>query len=409
MTRSMLAGLAGTLANQMYIDVLANNIANVNTIGFREGRVTFRDMYYQTLSGGRGGGQVGLGGANPLQIGSGVAIGQIQTIHTQGSLRYTGAPLDAALEGEGMFVLSSGGNSRLYTRDGSFVLDDTQTLVSGTSGLYVLGWSAQNGVINEAVAPGILTFPIGQVRPGRATSQVQLTGNLDATLPVGTVRTATIAVYDSLGSTHQVTLTFTKTATPNEWAVRADSEGSQAAGTITFRADNGGVASGGTLEFHLTLSNGAASPLDFLIDMQNLTQLAQSGTTVRVQSQDGTPSATLTGISIVDGGDIQGEFSDGHVEVLGRLAVANFTNVGGLQRLGNNLYQEGANSGQVDIGAAGTGGRGMIRARQLELSNVDLTRSFVEVMAAQRGFQASTRVIAAANQLLEEVMQLNLR
>lgn len=407
MNRSLLAGLSGTLTNQMYIDVVANNIANANTVGFREGRVTFQDAFYQTLSGGRAGSQAGLGGVNPAQIGSGAAMGQIQTIHTQGSMRYSGFPLDAALEGQGMFVLGTAAGGELYTRDGSFALDDSRTLVCGSNGMPVLGWMAQNGEVNAVGEPAAMTFPIGQVRPGRATTTAAVTGNLDAGLATGGVSTASIAVYDSLGLPHEVNLTFTRSATANEWSVTATAGASSATGTVTFDGDDGSVASGGSLTLNMALSSGATTPQAVQVDLSGVTQLAQPGSDVRVASQDGTPSSTLSAVSILDGGNVQGEFSDGHVETLGCLAVAAFGNVGGLMRVGNNLYQMGANTGQIDLGPAGVSGRGEIRARQLEMSNVDLTRSFVEVMTAQRGFQASTRVISAANRLLDDVMQLN--
>lgn len=408
MNRALLAGLSGTLANQTYMDVLGNNIANAGTIGFKEGRVNFQDAFYETISGGRAGTVGGLGGMNPSQVGSGTTVGQIQTIQTQGPTSYSGAPLDAAIEGEGMFILGGAADARFFTRDGSFILDDTRTLISGSSGLQVMGWMAQGGQVSASGEPTALTFPIGQVSPGRQTTSVVIGGNLDASLPAATVRTTTISVYDSLGLSHQVTLEFTKTNTANEWTCQASCEGSTVATTTTFRPENGSLASGGPLAFALALNNGAATPLNFTLDLAKVTQLSQTGSNVVAMSQDGTPSATLSGVSVLEGGQLQGEFSDGHVEVLGQLAVASFANVGGLMRVGNNLYQPGASSGQMDIGAAGTSGRGQIRARRLEMSNVDLTKSFVEIMTAQRGFQASTRVISAANRMLDDVMQLNL-
>ena len=407
MNRALLAGLSGTLANQTYMDVLGNNIANANTVGFKEGRVTFQDAYYQTIRGGGSGSETGLGGTDPAQIGSGTTVGQIQTLHTQGSMRYSGATLDAAIEGGGMFVLSDGSGGQYYTRDGSFTMDSSHTLIAGSNGMRVLGWKAQNGAVNTDGQPGALTFPIGQVEPGQVTKGVEIGGNLDAGLDTDDTRTTTISVYDSLGMTHAVALTFTKSATANEWGVDASCDGTTVSDTVTFDPADGSIASGNTLAFSLAVTNGAATPLDFSLNLDALTQLNQAGSNPLALSQDGTPSSTLSSVTILDGGDLQGEYSDGHVAVLGRIAVASFANEGGLIRLGNNLYQEGANTGVVDLGAAGTSGRGQVRAQQLEMSNVDLTRSFVEIMTAQRGFQASTRVIAAANSMLDDVMQLN--
>lgn len=407
MNRALLAGLSGTLSNQAYMDVLSNNIANANTVGFREGRLGFTDAFYQTLSGGQAGAQPGLGGVNPSQIGSGSRVGQIQVNQSQGSLSNTGNALDAAIEGQGMFVLGNEGDGCFFTRDGSFSLDNNHVLVAGGSGLHVLGWRAQGGVVTASGDPAELQFPLGQVSPGSQTAHVTMGGNLDASLAVAETRTATIAVYDSLGTSHQLTLTFAKTAA-NAWSCQAASEGSTATGALTFNPADGRVASGGTLSFSLATTTGAASPVALQIELGGVTQLTQTGSSVLARLQDGTPSSTLTAVTLLDGGEVQGAYSDGHVGVLGRVATASFANEGGLQHVGNNLYQPGAATGQIDVGAAGTSGRGQIRAAQLEMSNVDLTRSFVEVMMAQRGFQASTRVISAANRMLDDVMQLNI-
>lgn len=408
MNRALIAGLSGTLANQAYIDVLANNIANAQTTGFKEGRLTFLDAFYQTLSGGRAGSDLGIGGSNPSQVGSGTAVGQVQAVQSQGSMRTTGGALDAAIEGQGMFLLGNASDGRFYTRDGSFILDNNRTLVAGGSGLRVMGWTADNGTVSASGDPGAMTFPIGQVRAGSLTENVGFGGNLDAGLASGENRSATVSVYDSLGLSHQLTLTFTRSATAGQWACQAACEGSTASGTLTFDPSNGELTSGGSLDFSLAVTNGADSPLALSLDLNSITQLSQSGSNVQALSQDGTPSSTLSSVSLLDGGDVQGEYSDGHVEVLGRVAMASFANAGGLVHVGSNLYQPGAASGQIDIGSAGTSGRGQMRTRQLEMSNVDLTRSFVEVMTAQRGFQASTRVISAANRMLDDVMQLNL-
>ncbi len=407
MNRALLAGLSGTLANQSFMDVVGNNVANANTIAYKEQRITFQDAFYQTLQGGRAGTAQGLGGLNPMQIGSGTQIGQVQTIHTQGAMRYSGAPLDAAIEGNGMFVLSDGHN-QVFTRDGSFLLDDTLTLVSGSTGLKVMGWSAVNGVVNPTGQPGTLSFPIGSITNGVSTSLAELTGNLDSGLAVGDTQMATVAVYDSLGNLHNVTLTFTKTANLNEWQCTAQIGATTVTTTLTFNGATGALVGGSPLSVSAPVATGAASPLNFDLDLSQMTQVHQAGSNVIVRSQDGRPAATLAGVSIMDGGDVVGEFSNGHVEILGKLAVASFSNVGGLVHIGNNMFQEGAASGQLDIGAAGSGGRGDIRPRRLEMANVDLTRSFVEMMTAQRGFQASTRVISAANRMLDEVMQLNI-
>ncbi|MGD9498097.1 MAG: flagellar hook protein FlgE [Armatimonadota bacterium] len=403
MNRALFAGLSGTIAFQERLDVVGNNIANSNTVAYKEARCTFEDTLYQTLAGGRSGGELGIGGSNPMQIGSGVSLGNVIVQHTQGALERTGQPLDAAIEGEGMFVLSDG-QGTWFSRAGAFMLDDTNTLISTGTGYQVLGWMATDGAVDASGPASPLRFPISTLTPPQETSSATVAGNLNATASAGSTVTATISVYDTLGTAHQVELVFTKTANVNEWVCEATCGSSTASTTMTFAGD-GSLTAGGTLPLDIALTNGANTPLSVQIELGDVTNLAQAHS-VAVRSQNGRPAASLVSVEIADGGYVQGHYSDGRSLTLAQVALAGFTNPGGLRHVGANLYAEDAASGRPLIGPADSGGRGSVVAGSLEVSNVDLTRAFVDMITTQRGFQASTRVIATANELLDDVVRL---
>ncbi len=403
MNRALFAGLSGTVAFQSRLDVVGNNIANSNTVGYKEGRVTFQDALYETLEGGRSGQTAGTGGSNPIQIGSGVTLGGVSVQHEQGSLERTGQPLDAAISGPGMLMVSDAETS-LYTRDGSFTLDDTNTLVADASGLRVMGWMASDGAIETSGPVSELSFDIGELAPAEPTSSATVAGNLNSEASVGESFSSTISIYDSLGEMHQVEVIFTAAADPGVWECEVVS-GANAANVSMQFDSTGGLLSGDTVTIDVAHTNGAESPQQVEIDLGSLTGFAQRTSAV-VESQDGRPPASLVTVAMSDSGIIQGEYSDGRTRALAQVAMASFTNPGGLSRVGGNLYSEAPASGAASVGAADTGGRGGIVARSLEMSNVDLTQSFVDMISTQRGFQASTRVIATANDMLEDVVRL---
>ena len=308
MNRALFAGLSGTIAFQNRLDVVASNLANVTTNGYKQGRVTFQDALYQTLRAGRAGADVGLGGLNPMQIGSGVSLASIQVQHDQGSLQRTGQPLDAAVEGAGMFVLSDG-TGIFYTRDGAFALDNNNTLVSASTGYKVQGWMGVGGVVDPSGPTSNLVFELGELWPPTATGNATVVGNLDATAADGTDIETTISVYDSLGEVHQITVTFTKTATVNEWTCEATFGADTESTTLTFDA-NGGLTGTESVALDMTLTNGATSPLSVAVALGEVTQLSHSSS-VAVLSQDGRPTASLISLTTGENGVIEGRFSDG--------------------------------------------------------------------------------------------------
>lgn len=401
MNRALFAGLSGTMNNQIRLDVIGNNLANSGTIGYKSSRASFQDAFYQTLSNGAPATE-NSGGQNPVQVGSGNGLGTIQTLHTQGSLESTGQPLDCAVEGEGMFILSSGG-SEVYTRDGLFTLDDTNTLVSASSGMRVQGWMKENGAINTTAAAGDMQFTLGGLADAQATESVSMDGNLSSAASVGDSVVTSIQVYDSLGASHNLEVTMTR-AGANSYDIEVACEGDTASATLSFDGD-GKLTAGSPVALSFAPGGGATGPQVVSVDFSGVTQLANASDATAVR-QDGSPPASLVEVSMQAGGLIQGTYSDGHQTTLGQIALASFANVRGLERIGNNLYGASGAAGHIDIGPSNTGGRGKIVAQSLEHSNVDMTEAFVDMISTQRAFQASTRVISNADELLEEVMRL---
>lgn len=416
MMKALFAAIAGLQNHITYMDVVGNNIANVNTQGFKASRVTFQDMLTQTISGASAP-TANRGGTNPQQVGLGMKIGGVDVLHTQGSLQATGRSTDFAIQGSGFFIMRDGART-FYTRDGAFDVAVTGELVNPTNGFKVQGWQADtNGVTNIDAPLTSIVIPMGQSIAAQETTQVTLQGNLDSEALTGESFSTTIDVYDSLGAAHPVTITYTKTATANEWSVAAsgaDLQGAPIAGnpaTVVFNAQGRMTtpAAGTPLAFPLVLTaaaaNGATANINVDMDVDALTQFAGPGT-IAPTFNNGFSAGALESFSVGPGGDITGIFSNGTTRPLGQIAMAQFTNPAGLQRAGSNLFEATSNSGVPGIGTPGTGGRGSVGAGVLEGSNTDLAREFTNVVIAQRGFQASSRIISTADQMLEGLVNL---
>jgi flagellar hook protein FlgE len=405
MLRSLFTAISGLTNHQTRLDVIGNNIANVNTTGYKTGRAMFQDMMSQTLSGASPS-QTTRGGTNPRQVGLGVNLAALDTLHTQGALQSTGVMTDVAIQGDGFFVLNDSGRN-LYTRDGSFGLDENGVLVDPATGLQVQGWTAVNGVLDTTQPVGNLTIPLAARMEARASTLASINGNLDSASAIGSTYTNTFIVYDSLGESHGVTITYTHSAV-NTWDWQASGPGIAAAGLVnqgqlTFDVNGALLAQTGDVE--ITLANGATTPLVVMPDFAGVTQLA-SPNTVTLFGQDGYAPGTLTTFNIANSGVINGIFDNGIIQVLGQLALGRFTNPGGLMKEGGNCYSESANSGVVQIGTANTGARGSIEAGNLEMSNVNLAMEFSDMIITQRGFQANSRVITTSDEMLQELMNL---
>ncbi|HEY3083484.1 MAG TPA: flagellar hook protein FlgE [Chloroflexota bacterium] len=415
MIRSMFAAVQSLRNHQTFMDVVANNIANVNTTGFKSGRIDFQDVLNQTLRGAVAPSST-RGGVNPIQVGLGVGIAGIDNFQTQGDLQSTGRVTDLAIQGDGYFQLSDG-QQIIYSRDGSFDVGADGKIVSPSTGLKVQGWQADEaGVVDTGQPITDITVPFGRMSPPLPTTQASIAGNLDNRVASGTAVTSVMKVFDSLGSPHNITLRFVK-AQGNSWDWDATTTDTAildanplAAGTVTF--DDAGLAQSdpalpeGTL--NLTFDNGAApaqGATAISIEMDNLTGFAQQST-VNVDDQNGHEAGALTSFTIGPDGSVQGIFSNGFNQTLGRISLARFKNPGGLTRSGSNAFQLSVNSGLPIIGAPGDTGLGTVNSGTLEMSNANLAQQFTDMIRAQRGFQANSRMITTSDEMLQELIQL---
>jgi len=406
MMRSLFSGVSGLLVHQTRMDVIGNNIANVNTVGYKTSRVTFQDMLYQTLRAATAP-SMDRGGTNPRQVGLGVQLGTIDVIHSPGNLQPTGVATDLAIRGNGFFILMDG-SQQYYTRAGVFDFDQEGWLVSKASGMRVAGWNADpvSGVVDTNKPLEEIRIALDQTLPARPTTKVELTGNLSA--EGGTVDRS-ISVYDSLGTRHEFVIRFTQSEQLEwQWEVISTSPllpmPSPSQGTITFKPDGTFASdSGGTINF-TGLSNGA-NDMVITLDFSKLTMFSGLSD-VSVRSQDGFPPGSLEEIRIDATGKITGIFSNGLTQVLAQLATATFANPGGLEQVGETAFRESHNSGMPRIGTPGTADRGFIASGTVEMSNVDLSEEFTQMIITQRGFQANSRIITTSDEMLQELVNL---
>jgi flagellar hook protein FlgE len=403
---SIFTGVAGLQTYQRAVDVIANNIANVNTVGFKSARASFAEALCQTLRSGS------ESGTNPVQVGLGVGLGSIENLMTQGNLKSTGRPTDVAILGDGFFVLSDG--ARLtFTRDGVFQLDGKNRLVAASNGSRLLGWLANPATGTIDTTTNIdrsteITIPIGTRLAARQTANISYQGNLDASQDPATPVDTSFTIYDSLGAAHQITLTFTKSAaTPNEWswAVTSPDGTSPDTGTVTFTTN--GECQTNSIAFTLTLTNpdGAAAAIPMSADLTTVTQLV-GATSAQAISQDGLPVGSLQSFSVDELGIVTGIYSNGMSERLAQIALAGFTNPAGLTKLGGGLYEPSPNSGTPNVKPANVGANGTLAAGFLEMSNVDLAQEFANLIVTQRAFQANSRVVTTADEMLQDVLTL---
>ena len=383
MLRSLFSGISGLRAHQQMMDVTGNNIANVNTVGYKTSQVEFQDTLSQMVSA-AGAPQNGAGGTNPAQVGLGVRTASINANFGQGAAETTGKSSDMMIQGDGFFVVRSGGEET-YTRAGSFTFDANGSLTT-PNGQTVQGWSGENGVVNTANVPGDIKLPIGVTLSPTVTTNITLTGNFSNEAAIGDSQQMSVKVYDASGAANSMVTTFTKSAA-DTWSMTLP-DGSAA--DIAFTAGKGPA----------TVTAGG-----YTFDTHDLTQY--SGTSsAHVSNSDGSASGVLSSYTVSNTGQIVGVFSNGLKETLGQLALANFNNVNGLEKIGDSMFRSTVNSGLAQVGPAGTQGLGLITSGALEMSNVDLAQEFTNLVIAQRGFQANSRVITTSDEILQELVNL---
>ena len=461
MMRSLYSGVSGLQNHQTRMDVIGNNISNVNTNGFKRGRVNFQDMVSQQMSGAAKPTDE-LGGVNPKEVGLGMTIASIDNVFTQGNLQSTGVSTDLAIQGNGFFLLKSGEES-FYTRNGAFGLDRDGTLVNPANGMRVQGWMAEevNGqmLVSTAASPEDLIIPVGSKDPAKETTNVNFACNLNKNTPEimegasaddiykGTWGTEQ-KIYDSFGNEHMLSVSFRRVpGNPNQWEATVQIDPDNAdytqtrvglgttdgmGNTFLVNFDNYGALasisdSAGNLSntegqiviqtsFAVAESNPDAegNPYRQTLNINlgtigsfkdTITQSASKSTT-KAFYQDGYTMGYLDNFKIDSSGIITGVYSNGTNRTIGQIALASFANDRGLEKAGDNTYVESNNSGMARIGESGVAGKGTLMAGALEMSNVDLSEQMTDMIVTQRGFQSNAKTIQTADTLLETVLSL---
>ncbi len=405
-------GLSGLFGASRNLDVIGNNIANATTVGFKASVTQFADVYATSLT--------GTGG---LQVGIGTQVADVAQQFTQGNTSITNNPLDVAINGEGFFRMNNGGFIT-YTRNGQFQLDKDGYVVNNAA-MRLTGYNVDaNGNIVQA-APDDIQVSFADIPP-RATTTASLVLNLDAGKsppavgPFDPANAATynnstsVTLYDSLGNPHAMTLYFVKTGA-NQWNMHGQVDGGalanvdlgSGAGVAAALAFNnqGQLTTAMPLGVSVVVGGGAASPLSFDFNLASSTQFG-SNFGVNSVAQDGFSSGRIASLSISKDGLILGNYTNGQSNTLGQIALANFVNPRGMQSLGNNQWAETADSGQPIVGGPGTGTLGLVQSGAVEESNVDLTAELVNLIIAQRMYQANAQTIRAQDQILQTLINL---
>ncbi len=474
MMRSMFSAVSGLRAHQTRMDVIGNNIANVNTVGFKGSRVTFQEVFSQTLRG-AGSPQDGKGGTNPQQVGLGINVSSMDTFHIRGAVERTDYNTDLMVNGDGFFIVADGVN-RSYTRAGNFAVDTDGNLVTA-DGYKVLGYMADENGVLKSTLDGLVISKATSF-DAKVTENVGFEGNLDSeTKAVGdfdisagtplpaantvaavpyvpatattadyvylqkahpsggvvyeinsayeetVARETTFQVYDQLGGVHQIKQAYIKVDN-NQYKVETfyvNSDGSMihvdpaanianktlrgTSPTLTFSAQ-GKLTGASTLNLTVGagLTNGAGN-FTFEVDLSNITMFANTSTASATKI-DGYKQGTLEDFTISASGEIYGIFDNNQRKVMGQIALANFKNPAGLEKTGGNMYRVTSNSGQPIVGVPGGGGFGNLNPGALEMSNVDLSREFTNMITTQRGFQANSRIITTSDEMLQEVVNM---
>ncbi|HHW56552.1 MAG TPA: flagellar basal-body rod protein FlgF [Clostridia bacterium] len=411
MLRSMYSAVSGLRVHQARMDVIGNNIANVNTVGYKASRMTFKEIFSQTIKGASAP-QGNGGGTNPQQIGLGVAIASIDTIFTRGGAQRTDNPTDLSIDGNGFFVVSTG-EGYLYTRAGNFSFDSKGDLIT-PDGYKVLGWMSTDGKNVNTDTGNLVPISLknwSSIDP-IATTQLEIGGNLNASTAIKNTISYNILIYDSQGGSHIATITFTRNdATTWNWNVSSYDPAISSvtgSGTLIFGAD-GKIAPNttatGTITFNMNtaMTNATIGPV--LLDLSKITMFS-SETDLRELSKNGNEAGSLESINIDKYGVVSGIYSNGRRQIIGQIAIADFQNPMGLEKTGNSMFINTVNSGEPMIGAAGTGTRGSINPGTLEMSNVDLANEFSDMIVTQRGFQANAKVITVSDEILQDLVNM---
>jgi flagellar hook protein FlgE len=404
---SFRVALSGLNAAQADLSVTANNIANANTTGFKQSRAEFADFF-----------PVSAYGLADNAIGSGVRLDRVAQQFTQGTVNFTNNALDLAISGEGFFTLSDNG-AMVYSRSGAFGTDRDG---------YVVNASGQRLQVFPPI-PGTDSFDTAQLtdlrmstadNPPAATTRIEAGYTLPANASVPTVspfsatdpttfnHTTAVTIYDSLGAAHQASLFFVKTANPNEWEMYAQVDGANVGGAQLLQYSNTGTLTSpanGDIVLPSTATTTGSAPLDLTVNVSASSQYGERFTVSRL-GQDGYTTGRLSGIEVGDGGVVQARYTNGQSSPLGQLALSTFPNNQGLQQIGDTVWVESFNAGAAIRGIAGSGSFGLVQSGALEASNVDLTEQLVNMITAQRNFQANAQMISTSDQVTQTIINI---
>ncbi|MFI3231228.1 MAG: flagellar hook protein FlgE [bacterium] len=469
MMRSMYAGVSGLRVHQTKMDVISNNIANINTVGFKRSSTSFKDSFNQTLAVATGATDVS-GGTNAQQVGLGSNVGSVVTVHTQGAAQRTDYGSDLMIDGDGFFIIQSV-DGYSFTRAGVFEVDANGNLVDA-NGNYVCGWNAvedtenpgNQKIVKDVVSPINIYEGDKQYSPASETTTIEFTGNFNETS--SPIQKNTISFYDTQGNYYTLELTFTRYSDLNDdgsvdenspfldanvWAVHLPTND---LGGVNVTVNGGDTMSWNTIDIEnshivfgtdgliknvdgtdatagdtfLTLGavdtaeiyyinpdgtlgesaniGGIVNTQQITIEMPNVTQF-NSSVTLTSQTLDGNTAGAMTGYSIDGNGIISATYSNGKTKILNQLSIANFANPAGLEKIGGNTYAASNNSGDFDLVGFEVSALGSsIQAGALEMSNVDLSFEFSEMITTQRGFQANSKIITTSDEMIQELVNL---
>jgi len=442
MMNALYSGVTGMQTHQVKLDVIGNNVANVNTVGYKSSNVTFSDAISQSMSGASGPSSSGRGGTNPQQIGIGVNVANINRVNTVGSLQLTGSATDLAIDGDGYFIVKSGDSEEyFFTRAGNFGVDVNGNLVS-SDGYYVCGFTGgsydNDGVYSFDTTANAEPINIFQTGDGSsstmapdATEKIVLSGSLDSSLSAKGVAaddidtpptepdfSTSVYAYDNLGELHDIDIDLSKcfvdeTDPDNPFTTyyyELDTgDGSTVTGYLKFDGEGNIVEDDVDFPVNLTVSldsGGGTTPSEFDLDLSNLTMNGNESN-VYMSYMDGYASGEFTDFTIGGDGTIVATYSNGQSQPIAMIGLAQFSNPAGLESIGNSLLRETPNSGTFTTAyAPGANGTGSLVAGYLEMSNVDLSREMTELITTQRGYQACSRIITTADEMLQELLNL---
>lgn len=401
-------GQTGLAASSRQMDVIANNLANSNTIGFKASSTLFASMMNQ-----------GLSNVGSLATGQGVKVANVATQFTQGSFETTGNATDMAIDGDGFFIVKDPSIGTLYTRVGSFHIDNNNNLVDN-NGYKVQGYMTEDGIVSSIPTDILLQKSTNAA----ATTEISFGANLNENAAEADTYNVSMGIYDSKGGIHNLSIIFTKTDTAATWDYAGTFDGVDIdgfAGTLAFDADgvlvppvadvtitiDPDIATAGGVSILKGATVGVDNEINWAIltdDTQKLTGYNRASI-VTSMTTDGFSSGDLRSLSVDGKGVISGTYSNGEVVEMAQISLANFTDQSSLKKNGN-YFGETSGSGKPTINAAGSGGLGEIQSNSLEGSNTDISKEFINMITAQRAYQASAKIITTSDQMLTELMNI---